>query len=74
MKPNGTLLNTQLNGIDKHNVKIDSSLEKNIDENFSNLVDAMGDDHVATSYDTPMRVDAFLMSDETKIKAIEQHF
>lgn len=39
-----------------------------------NLIDTIGDEHIATSYDTPMRADAFLMSDETKIQHIEQHF
>ncbi len=36
--------------------------------------DDEGDDHILTSYDTPMKKDAFLLSDNDKIKAIEQHF
>lgn len=38
------------------------------------LTDDLGDDHVASSYDTPLRPDAFHMSDEEKIKKIEGHF
>lgn len=38
------------------------------------LVDDLGDDHVASSYDTPLRPDAFKMSDDEKIKKIEGHF
>lgn len=33
-----------------------------------------GDDHVASSYDTPLREDAFDIDDETKITKIEAHF
>lgn len=46
-------------------------------DNFSDedvLVDVLGDDHVGTSYDTPMREDAFDVSDEEKIAKIEAHF
>lgn len=38
------------------------------------LIDEMGDQHISTSIDTPMRADAFELTDEEKIKAIEQHF
>ncbi|MBW0176443.1 MAG: GTP cyclohydrolase I FolE [Sediminibacterium sp.] len=34
----------------------------------------MGDDHISTSVDTPMREDAFVKTDEEKIAEIEQHF
>ena len=34
----------------------------------------IGDNHVATSIETPMREDAFVLSDEEKIKKIEAHF
>ena len=33
-----------------------------------------GDDHVGTSYDTPMRPDAFELDDELKIELIQKHF
>ena len=36
--------------------------------------DEIGDNHVGTSYDTPMREDAFDMSDEDKMVRIEAHF
>lgn len=59
MKPNETLLSTQL---------IDEPLSQV-------LVDAMGDDHAGSSLvDTRMRDDAFEMDDETKRKKIESHF
>ncbi len=35
---------------------------------------AMGDHHVATSADTPLRDDAFVLSDDQKIRIIEDHF
>jgi len=37
-------------------------------------MDEMGDNHALTSYDTPMRDDAFEMSDEDKIAKIAYHF
>ena len=36
--------------------------------------DEIGDNHMGTSYDTPMREDAFDMSDEEKLVRIEAHF
>jgi GTP cyclohydrolase I len=38
------------------------------------LIDEMGDNHVMTSVDTPMRADAFALSDDEKIATIEKHF
>ena len=38
------------------------------------LIDAIGDEHVGTSYATPLREDAFLLDDDTKIEMIEKHF
>ncbi len=61
MKQNGTLLNIQLNA--------DNKIELS-----ETMIDEMGDNHVLTSIDTPMRDDAFVLSDEQKIEAIEQHF
>jgi len=37
-------------------------------------VDDIGHDHIMTSYDTPLRVDAFALDDEIKIELIEKHF
>ena len=38
------------------------------------LIDAIGDEHVGTSYDTPLREDAFILDDAIKIEMIEKHF
>jgi len=37
-------------------------------------VDDIGDDHVASTYNTPLRPDAFDLDDEEKINKIEGHF
>lgn len=37
-------------------------------------IEEIGNDHVMTSYDTPLRVDAFEMDDDLKIELIEKHF
>src|SRR5687767_4763737 len=37
-------------------------------------IDEMGDEHIGTSYDTPLREDAFEMDDELKMELIEKHF
>ncbi|AYN68857.1 GTP cyclohydrolase I FolE [Euzebyella marina] len=44
-------------------MKIDSTLEKQFEE--------MGNDHVSAAEDTPMRKDAFVLSDEEKIERIQ---
>lgn len=60
MKQNETLLNIRLNG---------EQIE------LSDLhIDDMGDDHISTSVDTPMREDAFVKTDDEKVAQIEQHF
>jgi GTP cyclohydrolase I len=41
---------------------------------FSHSIDEMGDEHVGTSIDTPLREDAFQMDDDLKIELIEKHF
>jgi GTP cyclohydrolase I len=38
------------------------------------LIDEIGDEHVSTSVDTPLRADAFALSDDEKIAQIAQHF
>ncbi|AWW31570.1 GTP cyclohydrolase I FolE [Echinicola strongylocentroti] len=43
-------------------IKIDSS------------IDEMGDEHIGTSHETPLREDAFEMDDELKMELIEKHF
>lgn len=60
MKQNETLLNIRLNG---------EQIE------LSDMhIDDMGDDHISTSVETPMRTDAFEKTDEQKIAEIEGHF
>lgn len=46
-------------------MKFDSTLEKQFEE--------MGDDHVSASEDTPLREDAFVLSDEEKIERIQEN-
>lgn len=41
---------------------------------FSEAIDEMGDSHVGTSHETPLREDAFEMDDELKMELIEKHF
>ncbi len=48
-----------------------TSLPRNNDHNGDDLI---GDNHVATSLETPMRKDAFLLSDEQKMLLIEDKF
>jgi GTP cyclohydrolase I len=36
--------------------------------------DVIGDNHIMTSIETPLRADAFVLSDENKIAQIEAHF
>jgi GTP cyclohydrolase I len=43
-------------------------------ENRLELEDLLGEQHIRTSYDTPLRIDAFDQSDEQKIEAISGHF
>ncbi len=38
------------------------------------LIDEMGDEHISTSIETPLRKDAFELSDAEKIAQIEHHF
>lgn len=61
MKQKETLSNIQLNG--------DGKIEM-----IDVLIDEMGDNHVMTSVDTPMRADAFVLSEDEKIATIEKHF
>ena len=41
---------------------------------YAEEVDKLGEDHLSTDLDTPMREDAFLMSDAEKIVQIEENF
>lgn len=37
-------------------------------------IEELGDEHVSTSFDTPIRPDAFEINDDRKIELIEEHF
>ncbi|MCC5944370.1 MAG: GTP cyclohydrolase I FolE [Bernardetiaceae bacterium] len=75
------MLNTPLNGNGKA-VELPSSTataelhnhDKQIRVVSNNDADEIGDMHIGTSSQTPMREDAFLLSDEEKIEKIEGHF
>lgn len=64
LRPNG---NGKHNGVHNHKNTDQGKLEKG---NFEEI----GDEHVATSYETPLREDAFEMSDDMKVKLIEERF
>jgi GTP cyclohydrolase I len=42
--------------------------------NVTSIDDHDDDEHILTSYETPLRADAFEMDDDTKIQKIEGHF
>jgi len=46
---------------------------KKINSAYS-AIEEIGDEHIATSIETPMRDDAFVLSDEDKMRVIESHF
>lgn len=46
----------------------------NLTEEALNGAEIVGENHIMTSLETPMREDAFDLSDEEKIKTIEHHF
>ena len=59
MKQNGILLNTPPRNGNHHDM---------------DLIEEMGNEHVSTSHDTPMREGAFDLSDDEKIEKITSHF
>lgn len=61
MKQKEILLNTQL----KDTLSIELS---------DVTIDEIGNNHICTSIDTPMKINAFDITDAEKIKAIEKHF
>jgi len=69
MKQNEISLNTPHlngNGYSKNGTESEISSQE--------LIEQIGDEHIGTSYDTPMLADAFALSDEEKIRKIEAHF
>lgn len=61
MKPKEVFSNIRFNGMHSH-------------QTLDVLIDEMGDNHISTSTDTPLRKGAFELSDTEKINAIEHHF
>lgn len=50
-------------------------IQRHVDSAYLDiLIDELGDEHVSTSMDTPLRPDAFKLSDEQKIKQIAELF
>ena len=43
-------------------------------KNGQRITDEIGDDHICTSYETPLRPDAFEKDDDLKIELIAKHF
>ena len=70
MKLKETLLNTV--EIENQPRKINGYHVHGSDDN--NDHDTIGDNHAATSIETPMREDAFKISDDAKVAIIEKHF
>lgn len=46
----------------------------NIQHNDHLTIEDIGENHLLTSYNTPLRLDAFDMDDDTKIELIQKHF
>lgn len=65
----------KVNGFEKTNrsVHVNNRSNKNAVQNFINN-ELIGDNHIATSVDTPLRDDAFELEDEKKIAIIEEKF
>ena len=81
MKQNGTLWNTRLNGnytAENYTPGIGIGQElpaiKEVSGNGVLTIEEMGDQHISTSYDTPLREDAFDLTEEEKMERIEFHF
>jgi GTP cyclohydrolase IA len=81
MKQNGTLWNTPHNGVKTDVLEKEPYLNgfagrdmKEVDGIGNLTIDEIGDEHFSTSYDTPLRIDAFDLDDDEKIEIIEGHF
>ena len=48
--------------------------DSHVENRDTAIYEEMGDQHISTSVDTPMRLDAFNRSDDEKIELIESHF
>lgn len=54
-------------------MKLNGTSLNTVDTEIS-IEDLMGEEHIGTSEDTPLRPDAFLLTDQEKIAKIEAHF
>lgn len=76
MKQNGTLWNTPAKVLEETDFDTRETLAnmKEVDGIGTLTIDEIGDEHIATSYDTPLRPDAFELSEEEKMDIIAGHF
>jgi GTP cyclohydrolase IA len=81
MKQNGTMWNTLHNGTTTDVLETKPYLNgfagrdmKEVDGMGMLTIDEIGDEHISTSYDTPLREDAFDLDDSEKMAIIEGHF
>jgi len=76
MKQNGTLWNTPAKVLEETGFETKETLAnmKEVDGIGTLTIDEIGDEHIATSYDTPLRPDAFDLSEEEKMDIIAGHF
>jgi GTP cyclohydrolase IA len=81
MKQNGTLWNTPHNGFETELMEAGKKMNGFHGRDMIELdglgpltIDEIGDEHISTSYDTPLRDDAFDLKDESKMDIIEGHF
>ena len=59
----------------KNNMELNTNIsEPGNSQSLLELEDLLGEQHIGTSYDTPLRNDAFDQSDEEKIRIISGHF
>lgn len=52
---------------EEHHLKLETNAA-------DDLIDLIGEDHIATNFNTPLRADAFELDDDLKIELIEKHF
>jgi GTP cyclohydrolase I len=55
-------------------MKQKETLLNTVDLEFDRNIDEIGDEHVGTSLQTPLREDAFELDDDLKMELIEKHF
>ncbi len=65
--------NNHQNGHHLHSIPLKKNGQSKQEE-ITKLFEEMGEQHILTSINTPLRPDAFDLSDDEKVKAIEKHF